>query len=141
MLKNVDPVLRGELLKALDEMGHGQRLALVDQNFPAYAAGAPVIDLGEISAARAAKAILSVLPLDPFVETPVERMGIDGDLTTSNECHDTVLEIAQSSADSLWPWKIIPRHAFYDEVKDVALVVKCLESAPYACFMFRKGVL
>lgn len=66
MLIGIDSVLRGELLKALDEMGHGERFALVDQNFPAYGVGAPVVDLGEISASRAARAILSVFPLDLF---------------------------------------------------------------------------
>lgn len=141
MLKGIDPVLRGELLKALDEMGHGDRFALVDQNFPAYSVGAQVIDVGEISAVRAATALLSVFPLDPFVETPLERMGIDDDLSGSNECHDAVLRVAQSSADHMWPWKIIPRQEFYGEVKGVVLVVRCLETAPYACFMFRKGVL
>lgn len=141
MLKGIDPVLRGELLKALEEMGHGERLALVDQNFPAYGVGAPVIDLGEVSATRATQAIMSVFPLDPFVETPLERMGIDDDLAGSNDCHDAVLDIARSSASESWPCSVIPRHDFYREVKNVALVVRCLESAPYACFMFRKGVL
>jgi L-fucose mutarotase len=141
MLKGIDPLLRGGLLKALDEMGHGERFALVDQNFPAYGVGAPVIDLGEISATRATQAIMSVFPLDIFVETPLERMGIDDDLAGSNECHDGVLALALSSAHESWPWRIIPRADFYDEVKDVVLVVRCLESAPYACFMFRKGVL
>lgn len=34
MLKNIDPVLTGSLLKALDELGHGQKIALVDRNYP-----------------------------------------------------------------------------------------------------------
>ena len=141
MLIGIDSVLRGELLKALDEMGHGERFALVDQNFPAYGVGTPVVDLGEISASRAARAIFSVFPLDPFVETPLERMGIDDDFSGSNQCHDEVLRIALGSANASWDWRIIPRQDFYDEVKDVSLVVRCLESAPYACFMFRKGVV
>lgn len=141
MLTGIDPVLRGELLKALDEMGHGERFALVDQNFPAYGVGAPVVDLGEISAGRAARAIFSVFPLDPFVETPLERMGIDDNLSGSNQCHDEVLSIALASASATWDWAIIPRGDFYGEVKAVSLVVRCLESAPYACFMFRKGVV
>lgn len=141
MLTGIDPVLRGELLKALDEMGHGERFALVDQNFPAYGVGAPVVDLGEISASRAARAIFSVFPLDPFVETPLERMGIDDNLSGSNQCHDEVLSIASASANATWDWAIIPRADFYGEVRAVSLVVRCLESAPYACFMFRKGVV
>ena len=35
MLRNIDPLLNGELLYALRSMGHGDELALVDVNFPA----------------------------------------------------------------------------------------------------------
>ncbi|MEO8528910.1 MAG: RbsD/FucU domain-containing protein, partial [Pseudolysinimonas sp.] len=34
MLKDVDPLLSGELLKVLDEMGHGDVLVIADRNFP-----------------------------------------------------------------------------------------------------------
>ena len=63
MLKGIDPVLSGELLRVLDEMGHGDQLALVDRNYPAAASGRPVIRLGEVTVARALTAILSVFPL------------------------------------------------------------------------------
>lgn len=141
MLKSIDPILRGELLKALDEMGHGERFALVDRNYPAYRMGATVVDLGDVSAERAAEAIFSIFPLDTFVETPIERMGIDNDLEGSNACHDAVREKANVSAGRDWPWRVIPRADFYQEAPQASLVVRCLESAPYACFLFRKGVL
>ena len=35
MLKGIDPLLTGRLLKILDEMGHGDQLLLVDRNYPA----------------------------------------------------------------------------------------------------------
>ena len=68
MLKGIDPVLSGELLKILDEMGHGDQLLLVDRNYPAAASGKPVVRLGEITVTRAAEAILGVLPLDRFID-------------------------------------------------------------------------
>lgn len=34
MLENIDTLLSGELLKPLDAMGHGDRLARVDRNYP-----------------------------------------------------------------------------------------------------------
>lgn len=141
MLKGINPILRGELLKALDEMGHGQRLALVDRNFPAFLPGAPVVDVGSVSALEATAAIMSVFPLDSFVETPLERMGIDGDLDAENPVHQSVRDAANATADRDWAWKVIPRPDFYAEAREVVLVVRCLESAPYACFLFRKGVV
>ena len=78
MLKNVNPLLTGALLQSLDQMGHGDVLALVDRNFPAYRYMAPVIDLRGADTAAAATALLSVLPLDSFVDDPIRRMEIDG---------------------------------------------------------------
>lgn len=141
MLKNIDPLLRGELLKALDELGHGEEFALVDQNFPAYGAGADVIDLAEVDTKRAAKAIFSVFPLDIFGETPILRMGIDNNPGTTNETHDQVRDIANKSMGNDWAWEEVERQKFYLRVKQVRLVIRCLESAPFACFIFRKGVL
>ena len=39
MLKNIDPLLTGDLLKILADMGHGDELAIVDANFPAFEMG------------------------------------------------------------------------------------------------------
>ena len=77
MLKGIDPLLSGELLRLLDDMGHGDLLLLVDRNYPAAASGRPVVRLGETTILRAAEAILSVLPLDSFVDCPIERMEVD----------------------------------------------------------------
>ena len=68
MLKGIDPLLSGELLKVLDDMGHGDQLLLCDRNYPAVASGQPVLRLGEVSVLRAAQAIFSVFPLDSFVD-------------------------------------------------------------------------
>ena len=39
MLKGISPLLSPELLKALDEMGHGDTLVIPDGNFPAESIG------------------------------------------------------------------------------------------------------
>ncbi|MBL4828727.1 MAG: hypothetical protein JKY55_02355 [Aliivibrio sp.] len=36
MLKNIDPPLNADLLYALQSMGHGDTIAIVDANFPAH---------------------------------------------------------------------------------------------------------
>ena len=73
MLKGVDPLLSGDLLAILDDMGHGDQLALVDRNFPAVSSGRPVIRLGEVTILRAAEAILSVLPLRKLLVIVLEK--------------------------------------------------------------------
>ena len=140
MLKNVDPVLTGTLLKALDEMGHGDTLALVDRNYPSFSAGPPVVHLGEIGIVRAAAAVFTVLPLDSFIDSPLARMEAD-DHSAPTSTHEQVLDIARNSHPRSLEFSIIPRHDFYGEATRCALIVQCLETAPYSCFILHKGVV
>jgi len=87
MLKNIDPLLTPELLYVLAAMGHGDELAVIDANFPADSVArrtchGRVVSLAGASMPEAVSAILSVLPLDEFVDKPVRRMAIDA---TSDE--------------------------------------------------------
>lgn len=141
MLKGIDPLLNGELLKHLDQLGHSESLALVDRNFPAYGVGAPVIDLGEVTVQRATKALVSVLPIDQYSDSPIARMGIDDDHLTQNDAHRAVLQAINHEEGTERQWRVIPRMDFYSEVKKVRLVVRCLDSSPFACFIFQKGVV
>lgn len=140
MLKNIDPVLTGSLLKALDELGHGEKIGLVDRNYPSFASGAQVIHLGEITITRAAEAVFSVFPLDTFIETPLSRMESD-DKLPATATHDAVLEVASSGHPTPLEFGLIPRLDFYTEAKKCAVIVQCLETAPYSCFIAQKGTV
>jgi len=141
MLKGIDPVLSGELLRILDEMGHGDQLLLVDRNYPAAASGRPVVRLGEIGVERAARAILSVFPLDVFLENPLERMEVDDDPTKVAPVQARLLEIARAQHPEPLDYGVVPRLSFYERATKVAAVVHTLESEPYGCFIFHKGVV
>jgi L-fucose mutarotase len=141
VLKGVDPLLNGELLKILDEMGHGDQLLLVDRNYPAAAAGRPVVRLGEVGVERAVAAILSVFPLDSFVEHPLERMEVRDDRSVTTAVQERVLEIARAAHPGPLEYGIVPRLDFYDRAKQVFAVVHTLESEPYSCFVLQKGVV
>ena len=73
------PLLNADLLHALRAMGHGDEIAIVDANFPATTMARRLIRMDGVSATRAAEAILSVLPLDDFVDRPAIRMQVVGD--------------------------------------------------------------
>ena len=141
MLKGIDPLLSGELLKILDEMGHGDQLLLVDRNYPAAASGKPVVRLGEVGIVRAARAILSVFPLDSFVDHPLERMEVDDDPSIVTPNQDEVLRLARESHAAELEFGIIPRLEFYERAKHAFAVVHTLESQPYGCFLLQKGVI
>jgi len=141
MLKGIDPLLSGELLKILDEMGHGDQLLLVDRNYPAAASGKPVVRLGEVGVVRAARAVLSVFPLDSFVERPLERMEVDDDPSIVTPNQTAVLALAREQHDPGLEFGIIPRLEFYERAKQAFAVVHTLESQPYGCFLLQKGVI
>ena len=97
MLKGIDPLLSGDLLRILDDMGHGDRLLLVDRNYPAAASGKPVIRLGEVTILRAAQAILSVFPLDSFIEHPLQRMEVRDDPALTTPTQEALLDLAHGA--------------------------------------------
>jgi L-fucose mutarotase len=141
VLKGVDPLLNGELLKILDEMGHGDQLLVVDRNYPASSAGRPVVRLGECGVERAIAAILTVFPLDAFVEHPLERMEVQEDPSLTTAAQERVLEIARSAHSTPLEYGVVPRLEFYRRARGAFAVVHTLESAPYSCFVLQKGVV
>lgn len=141
MLKGIDPLLSGDLLKILDDMGHGDRLLLVDRNYPAAASGKPVIRLGEASIIRAATAILSVFPLDSFVDHPLQRMEVRDDPAITTPTQDALLELARGFEGRALEYGIIPRLDFYAEAAKAYAVVHTLDAVPYGCFVLHKGVI
>jgi L-fucose mutarotase len=141
MLKGIDPVLSGELLKVLDEMGHGDTLLLVDRNYPSFQSGKPVIHLGDITTTRAARAILSVFPLDTYVDQPLGRMEVRDDPSIVLESHEEVLTVAQTEFENHLDYEVIPRYEFYQRAHSAFAVVKTLDDRPYSCFSLKKGVV
>jgi len=141
VLKNIHPQLTGSLLSVLDRMGHGDLLGLVDRNFPAYRYGAPVIDFRGVDTASAAEAILSVFPLDGFVEEAVQRMEIDGspdEITVATESLQKAADAAEGR-----PVRIasVERFAFYELATSAHVFVQTGETVPYSCYLLRKGVV
>lgn len=141
MLKGLDPLLTGDLLKVLDDMGHGDRLLVVDRNYPAASSGRPVIRLGPCGVDEAIGAVLSVLPLDTFVDHPLERMEVDGDPTLTTDLQQRVLTLARAAHGADLVCATVPRPEFYRRAREAYAVVHTLETAPYSCFMLQKGVV
>ena len=78
MLKGIPKILSPELLKVLCEMGHSDRLVIADGNFPSESMGKNVKDIrcDGHGVPELLEAILTVFPLDTYVETPVSLMQV-----------------------------------------------------------------
>ncbi len=83
MLKGIDPRLNAEVLHVLRAMGHGDVLVLADTNFPSdsvarHTVTGELLRMDNLASAEVAEAILSVLPLDTFVDDFAGRMEVVG---------------------------------------------------------------
>ena len=145
MLKSIDPLLNADVLYALRAMGHGDDLIIADTNFPSDSVARQTV-LGRLlridaSAARAAKAILSVMPLDAFVERPALRMEVvDRPSEIPPVQAEVQREIDAAEGRSL-PMGSIERFAFYGIAKKAYCVIQTGEQRFYGCFVFKKGVI
>ena len=146
MLKTIPPLVTPELLQILAAMGHGDEIVLVDRNFPAASVAAEtvtgaLVQLTGVGTNEAAKAILSLLPLDGFVEAPVRYMAPEGEPEADLEVHRDMQEIADAAEGRSVAMEAVERFDFYDEAKTTYAVVRTAESRPYGCFIFKKGVI
>ena len=146
MLKGIDPILNADVLYALKSMGHGDDLVICDTNFPADSVArdtvfGELLRIDAVTAGRAAKAILSIMPLDSFVDKPASRMEVIG---KPNELLPVAAEV-QAEIDAAegrsWPMGTIERFAFYDTARRAYAVIQTGELRFYGCFIFKKGVI
>ncbi|MBP0589333.1 RbsD/FucU family protein [Paraburkholderia sp. LEh10] len=146
MLKNLDPLLNADVLHALRAMGHGDEVVICDANFPGDSVARETVTgkllrLDGVDAARAIRAVLSVLPLDTFVDDPALRMEVVGEPNTI----PAVQREAQAEVNKAEGREVlfvgIERFAFYARAKKAYCVIATGEARGYGCFVFKKGVL
>lgn len=139
MLKGIDPLLTPDLLRLLAEMGHGDVLAVVDRNYPAHSAGAPVVELAGVDLVSALRAILTLVPVDTFIDPPARHMlQDDGSPGPAVPDVQAVLDTADGRAV---PFGGIARPDFYVAARGAYVVVRTTEALPYACVLLSKGVV
>jgi L-fucose mutarotase len=146
MLKNVNPLLNGEILKALYDMGHGDELVVVDAHYPVQTAARQStlghsLHMEGADTALAIRAILSVFPLDHnFVKHPVERMMVDDKPQELPNVQREAQEQVDAAHGGSLPFGVVPRRDFYERAKKACCVVITGETRGWGCFILRKGL-
>ena len=139
MLIGISPLLTPDLLHALASMGHGDEIVLADANFPATTHARRLIHLPGIAAPAALQAVLSVMPLDSFVDQPALTMEIVGDSQTRPATvaeFDVLLQQHGYQAS-----KALERQAFYQRASQAFAVVATGELRTYGNIILKKGVI
>ena len=146
MLKNFDNRLTADVVRVLRAMGHGDELVIADANFPADSTARQTVTgkllrMDNLTAAQAIEAILSVLPLDGFVDHPVARMGITGDEQKVLPIHKEVQATVDKAEGKSLPLGIESRFDFYERANRAYAVIVTGETRFYGCFILKKGVI
>ncbi len=145
MLKGIPKILSPELLMVLDEMGHSDKLVISDGNFPAESMGknAIVIRADGHGVPELLDAILTLFPLDTYVDHPVNLMQVMPGDPVETPIWKTYEEIvAKHDPRGAAAIGQIERFKFYDTTKEeVYAIIATGESALYANIMLQKGVV
>jgi L-fucose mutarotase len=122
------------------------RPSWTDANFPADSVArgtchGQVISVAGASLSEVVGAILSVLPLDEFVDAPVRRMAVD---VTPDELPEVQQEV-QADIDTVsgkhWPMGVLERFAFYDAARGCYATVLTGERRFYGHVLIKKGAM
>ncbi|MBZ9808322.1 RbsD/FucU family protein [Mesorhizobium sp. BR1-1-9] len=145
MLKGINPLLNADVLRALRAMGHGDDLIIADTNFPSDSVARQTA-LGRLlridaPAAQVVKAVLSLYPLDTFVDDSAARMEIVGKPDEIPPVQQEVQKEIDAAEGKPWPMLPVERYAFYERAKQAYCVIQTGERRFYGCFAFRKGVV
>lgn len=141
MLHNIDPILSPDLLYALRAMGHGDEIALVDANFPGTSTGPTCIRADGSTNSEILRAVLSLMPLDTFVDDPALCMQVVGEPDTIPDAVQDFQKIIDTTADAPRPIQSLERFAFYDRAATVFAVVQTGERRLYGNIILKKGVI
>lgn len=144
MLKGIPNMITPELLKVLAEMGHGDTIVLSDGNFPAESMGKEsiVIRCDGHGVPELLDAILTLFPLDKYVDHPAALMEVVPGDTVETPIWDTYYSILGKYDDrGAAAFTNIERFAFYEESKKAYAIIATSEKALYASVILKKGVI
>jgi L-fucose mutarotase len=146
MLKGINQRLSAEVVHVLMLMGHGDDLVLCDVNHPAASIAkattyGKLVDMAGCDIPTAAAAILTLMPLDTFVDAPITRMQVVGDPTAFQPVFARMQAVADSAEGRRVGMRSLDRFAFYEAAKASFAIIRTADSGPYGCFILKKGVI
>ncbi len=122
-------------------MGHGDEIVLVDCHYPAVSGARRLVRLDGADLPAVARAVLSVLPVDDFIDDPVAAMEMVDTPEVIPDVQREVFGLVRESEGRDVGVERIERFAFYDRAREAFAIVVTGESRPYGCVIFSKGVV
>ena len=139
MLKNIPAIISPELLKILCEMGHGDEIVIGDGNFPAASNAKRLIRMDGHGVPEILDAVLKLIPLDTYVESPAMLMATAKDDPTPEIWAKYEDIITKNNGET--NISQIERFKLYERTREAYAVIATSESALYANIILKKGVV
>lgn len=145
MLNGINKLLDGNLLKELCDMGHGDEIAIVDANYPAYTFGNRVLSYPGVSATELLDAIIKIFPIDHISRNQAMLMEVEPE-DRKAEKNDPVIwqdfrDIIRKQYGSNIRYGLLSRQDFYDESKKAFAIIQTGEERIYGNIILVKGVV
>lgn len=122
-------------------MGHGDEIIIADANFPATSIGRRCIRLDGASATQTLAAILTVMPLDRFVDCPALTMQVVDDPAAIPPICQEFAAIIEDTAENPVAPGTLERFAFYERARSAFAVVQTAEERIYGNIILKKGII
>jgi L-fucose mutarotase len=140
MLKGIDPLLSPELLSTLRAMGHGDEIAIVDGNYPGLEHGRRLIRLDGHGVVPVLDAILSLLPIDEFVEQAIFRATVKHNIDALDPVHEEIVACCARHVPNIPVVPLLPGD-FYTRARAAHALIQTSEPRLYGNVILRKGVI
>lgn len=140
MLKGIPPILGPDLLHILRAMGHGDEIVIVDANYPADSAGPELVRMDGLTASEVLDAVLTLMPLDTFVDEQAIGMEVVGDPKKREATHKDFDKIVKKHEPGM-KLTLLERFAFYERVHGAYAIVQTGERRLYGNVLLKKGVI
>lgn len=140
MLKGIPPILGPDLLHILRAMGHGDEIAIVDANYPAEDAGPTVVRLDGVSATDTLDAVLTLMPLDTYVDEQAFGMEVVGNPKKREATHKEFDKLIKKHEPGM-QLSLLERFAYYERARNAFAIVQTGERRLYGNVLLKKGVI
>ena len=122
-------------------MGHGDEIAVVDANFPAESCARRLVRMDGAAATDVLDAVVSVLPIDTYVECAVNTMAVvDKPDETPPIVHKFRTIIARREQNPV-SFGTLARESFYSRSRAAFAIVATGEFRLYGNILLTKGVV
>ena len=143
MLKGINPILTGDLLKALSDMGHGDEIVIADGNFAATGDSRrqPPIWVPSAETDEVLGAILEVFPIEDG-ESTVQYIVETYDYADPPPRQATVpAPLFGLAGLKLVQIEPLSRTEFHERAREAYAIVATTDPRHYFCYILRKGAL